>query len=53
MRKLLFLFELVVVVTGEQESKFYTHLAQAIKIQNMNFFFKFENRRELVEICQA
>ncbi len=49
---LLFWFDCVVVVTGEVESKFYTYLAQAIKVWNMNFFKKFANKRQFVEICQ-
>ncbi len=30
----------------ELQSQFYTHFAEAIKIQNMNFFFKFANKWE-------
>ncbi len=35
-RKLL-LFEHVIMVTEKLESKFYTHIAQGMKIQNMDF----------------
>ncbi len=41
------------VVTEELESKFYTHLVQAIKIQNMSLKKKFANQWEFVEICQV